>query len=295
MKRALKVGCIQFCAGADTDQNLTSLEPMIAEAADQGADLICLPEYSTCYGSRRGRLVVGEAEEDAHLGLQTLQEQARLRSCWLLIGSIAVKRDDDLIANRSYLIDDAGEIVARYDKVHLFDVDLDGGESYRESDTIKAGDKAVLVETPFGRLGLTICYDIRFPQLYRTLAKAGADVVFAPAAFTRKTGRDHWHTLVRARAIETGAFLVAPCQCGDTRGKLARYGHSLIVGPWGEVLADGGEKPGIVSAELDLEQVAAARQKIPALRHDRLVEISILPANGTAPEPEHDTSHPSAS
>ncbi|MEZ5935495.1 MAG: nitrilase-related carbon-nitrogen hydrolase [Alphaproteobacteria bacterium] len=201
--------------------------------------------------------------------------------------SIAIKRDDGLISNRSYLIDDAGDVVARYDKVHLFDVDLDNGESYRESALIKAGETAVVAETPLGRVALTICYDIRFPQLYRTLAKAGAEVIFAPAAFTRKTGQAHWHTLVTARAIETGAYLVAPCQCGDQNGKLARFGHSLIVGPWGEHLADGGEEPGVVTAEIDLDEVAAARRKIPALQHDRLFEISIMSARDGKPEEEN--------
>jgi len=294
MTRTLKVSCIQHRAGVDTDRNLRVLEGMIDDAVAEGADLICLPEYSTCYGSRDGKLTVGAAEEDSHIGLQTLCEIASRKVRWILIGSIAIKRDDGLINNRSYLINDAGEIVARYDKVHLFDVDLDGGESYRESDTIKAGDKAVIVETPFGRLGLTICYDIRFPQLYRTLAKAGAEILFAPAAFTRTTGALHWHTLVRARAIETGAYLVAPCQCGEAaKGKLKRYGHSLIVDPFGHVLADGGEKPGITLAEIDLEQVGIARQQIPALRHDRLVEISMLPTEDN--ESERPTSHPNAS
>lgn len=293
MARALKIGCVQHCAGVDIDRNLRELERLIADAAANGAELICLPEYATCYGSSRGRMVVGAAEEAEHVGLQTLQEIASRLSRWLLIGSLAIQREDGLVSNRSYLIDDEGRIVARYDKVHLFDVDLAGGESYRESETIKAGDKAVLVETPFGRFGLTICYDIRFPQLYRTLAKAGAEVVFAPAAFTRKTGRDHWHTLVRARAIETGAFLVTPCQCGDVKGKLARYGHSLIVDPWGKVVADGGAKPGVVTATIDLDEVSDCRQKIPALRHDRLVEITMLPADGD--DDERSTSHPNAS
>lgn len=292
MTRALRVSCVQYCAGADTGRNLRQLEKLIGKSAEDGAQLICLPEYATCYGASRGRLQVGAEEEERHAGLQALRDLARDHGRWLLIGSVAIKRDDGLINNRSYLIDDAGDVVAHYDKVHLFDVDLDGGESYRESAVIKAGDKAVLVETPFGRIGLTICYDIRFPQLYRTLAKAGADVIFAPAAFTRRTGRDHWHTLVRSRAIETGACLVAPCQCGDHKGKLARFGHSLIVGPWGDILADGGEDTGIITADLDLEEVAAARKKIPALSHDRLFEITLLPKGAGA---DRATSHPSAS
>lgn len=292
MTKALNVSCIQHCASGDTDKNLTILEKLITKAAKAGSRLICLPEYTTCYGMRRGQLEVGAEPEHRHPGLATLRDVATKHGCWLLIGSIGISREDGLINNRSYLIDDAGGIRARYDKIHLFDVDLEGGESYRESDSIKPGDKAVLVDTPFGRLGLTICYDLRFPQLYRTLAKAGADILFAPAAFTRKTGMAHWHTLVTARAIETGAYLVAPCQCGDVKGKLARYGHSLIVDPWGKILADGGEKAGIVEAGLDIEMVTAARQQIPALRHDRLVEVELIEAdNGDA---ACTTSHPGA-
>lgn len=284
MTRALNVSCIQYCADSNSDRNLGTIRRLVGRAASDGAQLICLPEYATCYGTARGQLKVGAADEEEHTGLIELQALAQQHAIWLLIGSIAIKRDDGLINNRSYLIDDGGGIAARYDKIHLFDVDLDGGESYRESKTIKAGDKAVLVETPFGRLGLTICYDIRFPQLYRTLAKAGADIIFAPAAFTRTTGRAHWHTLVTARAIESGAYLIAPCQCGDQRGKLARYGHSLIVDPWGKQLADGGEKAGFIKAEIDLENAAAARRMIPALQHDRLFEIATISSDDTKPE-----------
>jgi len=276
MTRPLKVGCVQYCAQANTPRNLRKIEKLVSQAAADGANLVCLPEYATCYGASRGRLQVGAEVEDRHEGLAALMALASSEEIWLLIGSIGIKRDDGLISNRSYLIDDTGDVIARYDKLHLFDVDLEGGESYRESDLIKAGDKAVVADTPFGRVGLTICYDIRFPQLYRTLAKAGADIIFAPAAFTRKTGRAHWHALITTRAIETGAYLVAPCQCGDNRGKLARYGHSLIVDPWGESLADAGEEPGVITAELDLAKVETARKAIPALQHDRLFEISVM-------------------
>ena len=293
MARALRISCVQHCASSNTDNNLRKLDGLIGKAADDGANLVCLPEYATCYGITGGRLQVGAEPENSHSGLSALRSIAKRHGLWLLIGSLAVKRDDGLINNRSYLLDDSGNIVARYNKIHLFDVDLDNGESYRESATIKPGDQAVIAETPFGRLGMTICYDIRFPQLYRILAKAGADVIFAPAAFTKKTGRDHWHTLIRARAIETGAYLVAPCQCGDQKGKLARFGHSLIVGPWGEVLADGGDGIGIISADLELEKTGAARKKIPALKHDRLFEIASLSKGDS--DAEQNTSHPNAS
>lgn len=293
MAEALRVSCIQNCAGANTERNLADLKTMIGKAADSGARLICLPEYASCYGMSRGRLQVGAEPENSHPALDAFRDMAERHGCWLLIGSIGVRRDDGLINNRSYLINDNGDIRARYDKVHLFDVDLDGGESYRESASIKAGDRAVLVDTPFGRLGLTICYDLRFPQLYRTLAKVGAEILMIPAAFTRETGRAHWHTLVTARAIETGAYVVAPSQCGDIKGRLARYGHSLIVDPWGSVLAECGDEPGVITADLSLDQVEAARNKIPALTHDRLVEVELI-------EPDNDelgrsTSHPNAS
>ncbi|MGI9450019.1 MAG: carbon-nitrogen hydrolase family protein [Geminicoccaceae bacterium] len=293
MADAFKVSCLQFCAGADTDENLAMIKALMGEAVGEGAHLVCLPEYAACYGMSKGRLEVGAEPEAHHPGLAALRSMARQHDCWLLIGSIGVRRDDGMINNRSYLIDNKGDVRARYDKIHLFDVDLDGGESYRESASIKPGDRAVLVDTPFGRLGLTICYDLRFPQLYRTLAKAGAEMIFIPAAFTRKTGEAHWHTMVTSRAIETGAYIVAPCQCGDANGTLARYGHSLIVGPWGEVLADGKENVGIVTAELDLAHVEAVRRKIPALTHDRLVEVELVTAgDGNVKQP---SSHPSAS
>ncbi len=177
--------------------------------------------------------------------------------------------------NRSYLVDAEGEIRARYDKIHLFDVDLAGGEGYRESVVIAPGDAAVIAETPFGGVGLSVCYDLRFPQLYRALAKTGASILLVPAAFTRTTGKAHWHVLLRAWAIETGCFVVAASQCGEAPdGRLARYGHSLVVGPWGEVLADAGEGPGAVTASLDLAQVEQARGAIPALRHDRAFGVS---------------------
>jgi len=269
-----KVACVQHCAGLDVAANLATLARLIERAVARGAELVCLPEYCAAYGMANGRLTVGARAEDEHEALRTLSEQARRHRCWLLLGSIGVLAEDGRILNRSYLVDSDGAIRARYDKIHLFDVDLARGESYRESDTIRPGETAPVVSTPFARFGLTICYDLRFPQLYRALAKAGADVLFVPAAFTRTTGQAHWHVLLRARAIETGAFVVAPSQCGAAPdGKLARYGHSLIVDPWGEVLADGGEDEGVIAAELDLARVADARRMIPALRHDRVFEV----------------------
>jgi deaminated glutathione amidase len=275
-----KVACVQHCAGLDVAANLETLACLIEQATASGAELVCLSEYCAAYGMTDGRLAVGAKPEDEHEALPTLAEQARRHQCWLLIGSLGVLAGDGRILNRSYLVDPAGAIRAHYDKIHLFDVDLARGESYRESDTIQPGETAVVVATPLGRFGLTICYDLRFPQLYRALAKAAADVLFVPAAFTRTTGQAHWHVLLRARAIETGAFVVAPSQCGEAPdGKLARYGHSLIVNPWGEVLADRGESAGVITAALDLGHVAEARQMIPALRHDRVFEVRTVTAD----------------
>ena len=268
------IACVQHCAGLDVAANLATLARLIEQGVARGAELVCLPEYCATYGMANGRLTVGARAEGEHAALEALTGQARRHRCWLLIGSIGVLAADGRILNRSYLVDSEGNIRARYDKIHLFDVDLARGESYRESSTIRPGETAAVVATPFARLGLTICYDLRFPQLYRALAKAGADVLFVPAAFTRTTGQAHWHILLRARAIETGAFVVAPSQCGEAPdGRLARYGHSLIVAPWGEVLADGGEDEGVIAAELDLARVAEARRMIPALRHDRVFEV----------------------
>ena len=182
---------------------------------------------------------------------------------------MSIKLGDNRIANRSFLFSDTGEIVARYDKIHLFDVDLPTGESHRESDLVRPGEEAVVAETPWAIIGLSICYDLRFAYLYRDLAKAGASILTVPAAFTVPTGKAHWETLLRARAIETGSFVLAPAQCGEHEGGRQTYGHSLIIGPWGEVLADAGEDTGFIIAELDLSAVEKAREAIPALKHDR--------------------------
>ncbi len=274
MKTQLKVACVQHCAGLDQDANLEILSGLIAEAAAAGAELICLPEYCACYGMRDDALEVGAEPEAGHAALRLLAEQARRHARWLLIGSIAIRLDDGRICNRSYLLDPEGKVQARYDKIHLFDVDLAGGESYRESATIKPGETAVVAPTPLATMGLSVCYDLRFPQLYRAMAQAGAEILFVPAAFTRQTGQAHWHLLLRARAVENACFVIAPSQCGDAEGRLARYGHSLIVDPWGEVLADGGEAEGIVTADIDLGRIATARHRIPALRHDRAFEVT---------------------
>jgi len=188
---------------------------------------------------------------------------------WLLIGSLAIKVSDTKTANRSFLIDPKGGIAAQYDKIHLFDVDLPSGETYRESNTVAGGNRAILAETSWGRLGMTICYDLRFPHLYRALAKAGAFLLTVPSAFTETTGKAHWHTLLRARAIENGAFVVAPAQGGTHANGRKTYGHSLIVAPWGEVLAEAGTDPCVIVAEIDSARVTDARTRVPSLKHDR--------------------------
>jgi predicted amidohydrolase len=278
MAKPLAVACVQLCAGPDTPVNLAELLAGVAAVAGEGAQLVCLPEYCATLGEGPRGLEVAPKPEAAHGALAALRAAAREHRVWLSVGSLGVSAPDGRTWNRSYLLDAEGEVRARYDKLHLFDVDLPGGESYRESAVIAPGEAAVVAQTPWGGVGLSVCYDLRFPQLYRALAKAGASVLLVPAAFTRTTGKAHWHVLLRARAIETGCYVVAASQCGEAPdGRLARYGHSLIVDPWGEVLADAGEEPGLVTATLDLDRVARARAMVPALRHDRPFDVAREP------------------
>jgi predicted amidohydrolase len=243
---------------------------MAREAQAAGAELVAMPENVSMMAWGRANVIARALPEASHKALQSFRELAVDTGLWLHCGSLAVLVEDERVANRSFLIDPKGAIVARYDKIHMFDVDLGNGESYRESATFQPGGAAVLADTPWGGLGLTICYDLRFPQLYRSLAQAGARILAVPAAFTRTTGRAHWHVLLRARAIETGCFVLAPAQCGEHEGGRQTYGHALIVSPWGTILADAGEQPGYVMAQLDLDLVEDARGKVPSLSHDRL-------------------------
>lgn len=242
---------------------------MSAHAASDGAALICLPEHFSALSSDGPRLTMPSFTEAAHPAPPAFARLARERRVWVLLGSLPISAAAGRFRNRSLLIGPDGVVAGRYDKIHLFDVELESGEHYRESATAEPGDEAVLVELPWGRLGMTICYDLRFPQLYRSLARAGADFLSVPAAFTRTTGEAHWHALNRARAIENGAYVFAPCQCGEHAGGSRTYGHSLIVDPWGRVIADGGEEPGVVLARIDPAEVNRARAMIPSLRHDR--------------------------
>ncbi len=198
---------------------------------------------------------------------------------WLLIGSLSIKLEPTKAANRSFLFDPQGRIAARYDKIHMFDVEIPDGQSYRESATFRPGEEAVTADLPWGKLGLSICYDMRFPYLYRSLAHAGASFLAVPAAFTEFTGRAHWHVLLRARAIETGCFVFAPAQCGTHVADRRTYGHSLVVAPWGEVLADAGEEPGVITAHIDPARVTEARRMVPALSHDKPLKVAeVAPA-----------------
>ncbi len=269
-----RVACVQNCAGTETDPNLKDCVELVREAAGRGAAFILLPEYFTGLDIQ-GQILIPEAFAEAdHPALPLFAGLAQDHRAWILLGSLAITLEGGAIANRSYLLDPDGAIAARYDKIHLFDVDLAGGESYRESATIAPGTCATVADLPWGRVGLSICYDLRFAQLYRALAKAGADFLTVPAAFTKTTGQAHWHVLLRARAIETACFVFAPCQYGVHAGGRATYGHSLIVDPWGQVLADGGEERGVVVAEVDPAAVVRARAMIPALLHDRAFDLT---------------------
>lgn len=243
--------------------------PLAETAIQAGADFLFLPEYCGGLKSEGSALVPPSAPEDKHPVLAAFRDFAAEKQVWIMVGSVAVDDADRKIVNRGFVIDDSGAIRSRYDKIHLFDVQISETEVYRESALVGAGAVASLLETPFGLLGHTICYDLRFPQLYRDLSQAGAEIISVPAAFTKRTGEAHWHVLNRARAIENGVYVVSPCAIGEIEGGGASYGHSLVVDPWGEVVADGGTLPGVVQASLDLDKVAATRARIPSLTHDR--------------------------
>ncbi len=269
MSLPFKVACIQVNAGNDMDANIQAAAALVCDARAAGAELVLLPENVAMMEWGRQNITAKAMPEADHRALAAFRELARETRLWLHCGSLAILLEDGRVANRSFMLDPRGDVVAKYDKIHMFDVDLGNGESYKESATFAPGGAGVLAGLPWGRLGMTICYDLRFPQLYRSLAQAGADFLAVPAAFTRTTGRAHWHVLLRARAIETGCYVFAPAQCGDHVGGRQTFGHALIVSPWGVVVADGGEQPGFILSTVDPAQVEEARQKIPALTHDR--------------------------
>jgi predicted amidohydrolase len=262
-------GLVQMTAEREHAPSIEAARAMIRDAAAKGADFVLTPENTTMMEPKKRLLLDKALPEAEHPGVSAFGDLARELGIWLLIGSLTVRIDDERAANRSVLFGPDGAIAARYDKIHMFDVDIPDGQTYRESATFRPGEQAVTAELPWGRLGMTVCYDVRFPHLYRTLAKAGAEFITVPAAFTRFTGQAHWHILLRARAIETGCFILAPAQCGTHAEDRQTYGHSLVVAPWGEILADGGDEPGVVLAEIDPARVREARNMVPSLSGDR--------------------------
>jgi len=266
----MRVGLIQLNGSNDPGANLKEMQRLIAEAVADGAQFVATPEVCNCLSSsRKHQLDVLQLEEDDQT-LKSLRKTAAQHGIWLLIGSIALKTTDPdgRFANRSFLINPSGEVKARYDKIHMFDVTVSETETYRESTGYRPGTDTVVTQTQYGAIGQTICYDVRFPHLFRDLAQAGAEIITVPAAFSAVTGAGHWHVLLRARAIETGCFIIAPAQIGQ-HDKRNTYGHSLVVNPWGEVLLDMGETPGWSCVDIDVKEVAKFRQKIPSLSHDR--------------------------
>ena len=267
------VALVQMRSGLTPAPNLDAAVRLIGEAKQGGADYVLTPEMTNIMEVNREKFFGAIVAEENDASLATFRELARTLSIYLHVGSLAVRVTPDKAANRAFLIDPRGDIVARYDKIHMFDVDLTGGESYRESRNYRPGELAVLHDLPWGRLGITICYDLRFPSLYRALAEAGASFLTVPSAFTKQTGEAHWHVLNRARAIENGCFVFAAAQAGKHENGRETFGHSLVVDPWGRVIAEGGTEPGVVLAEVDPAEVAAARSRIPSLQHGRRFEL----------------------
>lgn len=273
MSGVLRAACVQVNAGTELEPNLIAAGALVRQARDAGADFIALPENVGWIVQGRAKTMARVKNEAQHPGLPFFADLARETGAWILSGTLHVLLEEDRVANRSYLFDPQGRAVAHYDKIHMFDVSLKDGESYRESATFRPGERAVVANTPWGGVGMTVCYDVRFPYLHRALAKAGASILTVPAAFTVPTGRAHWHTLLRARAIETGCFVIAPAQTGTHDEGRQTYGHSLIIAPWGEILADAGEAVGVIVADLDLARVEEARRMVPALTHDREFDV----------------------
>jgi len=268
-----RVALIQMRSGRSPAANLDAAAKLIGEAGASGADYVQTPEMTNILEARRDALMAAIAPEHEDPSLAAFRDLARRHRLWLHIGSLALKISPDRAVNRGFLIDQQGEIAARYDKIHMFDVDLPNGESYRESRSYAPGEHAVTADLPWGRLGLTICYDLRFPALYRALAEAGSMFLAIPSSFTKQTGEAHWHVLNRARAVENGCFVFAAAQGGSHENGRDTFGHSLIVDPWGRVLAEGGVDPAVVIAEIDPAAVATARARIPSLLHGRRFEI----------------------
>ena len=274
-QKKFRAALVQLCSGREVSPNIAMVEDLIRAAAADGANYVQTPENTTLMELETERLFQRiESEKDTAI-LQDFSRMAQELGIWLHIGSVAVRVDDGKAANRAFIFAPDGAIVARYDKIHMFDVNLANGESYRESKNYRPGSEAVLVDMPLGMLGVTTCYDLRFPEQYKALANAGADILTAPSAFTKQTGKAHWHILLRARAIETGCFMLAAAQSGLHENGRETFGHSLIVSPWGEILAEANDGPGYVTADIDLNQVEAARTRIPSLNHTRKFDLQV--------------------
>ena len=265
----LKVACIQTNSKSDPNINIREVSSLIRAARSNGAELITTPEVVGMLEPNREKALNKAQPENYHGVLREFRALSRDLAIWLLIGSISIKLSNGKLANRSFLINPDGQIIARYTKIHMFDVEVNDGSIYRESATYQPGTSACLARTPWGLVGLTVCYDIRFPALYRDLAKAGAKIIFIPSAFTEVTGEAHWHILQRARAIENGCFIVSAAQTGMHEQNRKTFGHSIIVDPWGNILADANKDVGFITADLDLNLVDEVRKKIPSLTHDR--------------------------
>ncbi len=269
----LRVGLIQLNSGREVGPNLKVIEQFVRDACEGGADFISLPETAHLMEMHRQAVLEKARFEDEDEGLKCLLALAKELGVWIHVGSLIIKVEDEKLANRGFMISPQGTVTARYDKLHLFDVDLQGGETYRESRLYKAGNKAVVARTSDACFGLSICYDVRFPYLYRDLANNDAKVLLIPAAFTAKTGAAHWHTLMKARAIETGCFVIAAAQTGMHDTGRETYGHSLVINPWGEIIADAKQGIGVTLVDINLAKVDEARQMMPSLEHARTYEF----------------------
>ena len=287
--QTFRAGLVQMCSGRTIADNVQEATRLIREAKAGGAEYIQTPEVTTQMERDRDKLLVETLPEDGNPSLAHFRTLARELKIWLHIGSMAVAVGGGQLANRALLIGPTGAVAARYDKIHMFDVQLPNGEHYRESRNFKPGAEAVIADLPWGKLGLSICYDLRFAALYRTLAQAGAQILAIPSAFTKPTGRAHWHTLMRARAIETGCFVLAAAQAGKHENGRETFGHSLVVSPWGEIIAEAGIEPGVVFADIDLAKVGEARAQVPSLQHDRTFVLRAV-----APLAARETSLPAA-
>jgi predicted amidohydrolase len=270
---SFRAALVQMCSGRDVERNVRDATAFIREAAAGGADYVQTPEVTTLMELDRERLFAAALPEPENPAVAHFASLAKELAIWLHVGSLVVWTSADKLANRSLLFSPAGQIAARYDKIHMFDVDLANGESYRESANYEAGRHAVVADLPWGRLGLSICYDLRFPHLYRALAQAGATFLAVPAAFTRLTGEAHWHTLLKARAIESQCFVFAAAQGGRHEHGRETFGHSLIISPWGQILAEGGVHPSVIFGDVELAMIEDVRTRVPSLRHDRTFDV----------------------